>query len=78
MLEPTSINLFFLTIFLIEFLASLDIRYIPFVNLPDDLPCPEYSIAKKPNLFFTAYFLGYFFSINIRHKTRRKQYKDFL
>ena len=58
MLEPISINLFFLTILLIEFLASLDhIVIFPFVNLPDDLPCPEYSIAKKPNLFLTAYCL---------------------
>ena len=41
-----------------EFLASLDhIVIFPFVNLPDDLPCPEYSIAKKPNLFLTAYCL---------------------
>ena len=47
-----------------EFLASLDHLVIfPFVNLPDDLPCPEYSIAKKPNLFLIAYFknaLGFF------------------
>ena len=48
MLEPTSINLFFLTIFLIEFLASLDhVVIFPFVNSPDDLPCPEYSKAKN-------------------------------
>ena len=36
---------------------------LPLVNFPEDFPCPEYSIAKKPSLFFLAKFkkiLGFF------------------
>ena len=39
------------------FLASLDqILMLPFVKIPEDFPCPEYSKLKKPNLFFLANF----------------------
>ena len=31
---------------------------LPLVNLPDDFPWPEYSIARKPIFFFIVNFLN--------------------
>ena len=36
--------------------SLVHLEILPFVNLPDDFPWPEYSNAKKPNLFFLANF----------------------
>ena len=61
MLDPTKIKLLFFTIFFIDFFTSSTQALIfPLVNLPEDFPCPEYSIARKPSLFFIAYFLSDF------------------
>ncbi len=52
MLEPIRIKFFFLIILLIDSFASLvHLVILPLVNLPDDFPWPEYSIARKPNFF---------------------------
>ena len=52
-LEPINIKSFFLTNFLIANLVSLvHLLIFPLVNSPDDFPCPEYSTAKNPILFF--------------------------
>ena len=53
----------------------------PFVNTPDDLPWPEYSIAKKPNLIVSAYFLnaaGFSPSISDIKPGRKTMYSFFL
>ena len=57
MLEPTITKLFFLITFLIKIDVSL-LHFVifPFINAPEDLPCPEYSRARKLNLFFFAKF----------------------
>ena len=56
-LEPIKIISFFLTIFLIVCFASFaQVEIFPFVNSPEDFSYPEYSSAKKPNLFFLAWF----------------------
>ena len=53
-LEPTRIILFALTIFLINKLVSLvHFETFPSVNLPDDLPWPEYSGHGKSSGKFT-------------------------
>ena len=61
-------KLFFFIIFLIIILVSLvHFDILPFLNSPEDLPCPEYSKVKKPKLFFFANFLkvsGFFPSIS--------------
>ena len=36
--------------------SLLHLVIFPFVNFPDDFPCPEYSSVKKLNLFFLANF----------------------
>ena len=68
MLEPIKIKLFFLTTLLIVFFVSfVQVLILPFVKVPEDFPCPEYSKLKKPNLFFFANFKrvnGFFPSIS--------------
>ena len=60
MLEPTNIKLFFLIIFFITTLTwLLHLLIFPSVNLPEDLPCPEYSIAKKPIFFLLQNFFNF-------------------
>ena len=55
MLDPTIVNSLVLTNFLIRTEVSLlHFVILPFINLPDDFPCPEYSSAKKLSLFFFA------------------------
>ena len=60
-LEPISTNSFFLTYFLIKIDVSLlHFEIFPFTNFPEDFPWPEYSSAKKLNLFFLANFKNAF------------------
>ena len=52
-IEPINIKSFFLTNLLItNFVSLVHLLILPFVNSPDDFPCPEYSTAKNPILFF--------------------------
>src|SRR5210317_70213 len=61
MLEPIRIKLFFLTIFFIsKCVCLLHFEILPLVNLPEDFPCPEYSKAKKPRLYFFEKFRKFF------------------
>ena len=56
-LEPTNIRLLPLVFFLINFeVCSLHFEIFPSINFSEDLPCPEYSSAKKLTLFFFAKF----------------------
>ena len=53
MLDPIIVKLFFFTYFFIKIDVSLlHLVIFPFINFPDDFPWPEYSSAKKLNLFF--------------------------
>jgi hypothetical protein len=57
MLDPTIIKSLFLTNFFMRIEVSLlHFVMLPFINFPDDFPCPEYSSAKKLSLFFLANF----------------------
>ena len=52
-LEPTNIKSFFFTnFFMTNLVSSVHLLIFPLVNSPDDFPCPEYSTAKNPILFF--------------------------